>query len=113
MGQQHNTHVANNTSEEIRFVITDNNNRNTSRTLKSKDFCCIPTVKGQVTISVFRKIQHGDSLQFPKTATETQTNNSDRSFICHKKRYKGFSNWKSKIWHCLDGRNWSTKKVVI
>ena len=78
MGQQHNSHVANDTDDTIKIVLSDNTNNNSSQIIHKKGYCCIPTVKGKVTVSVFKKDSEGN---FEGRATATYTNKSDRSFI--------------------------------
>ena len=81
MGQQHNSHIANHTDTEIRVVLTDNNNRNTTQILGPRgwenDVVCIPTVHGSVTVSVFLR----EGGKFRRFSSASCTDNSDRSFI--------------------------------
>jgi len=81
MGQQHNSHVANETDEAIKVVLTDRDNRNTTQVINSREYCCIPTSKGKVTLSAFRK---GPDGQFESKANASYTNDSDRSFLVKK-----------------------------
>jgi len=78
MGSQHNTHIYNNCGEIIKILLTDSNNRNTSRILEDEQLTCIPTIEGSNTISVFRK-QDDDSFQ--QTPDAVYTDKSDISFI--------------------------------
>ena len=86
MGQQHNTHIANHTDTDVRVVISDNNDRNTSHELgprgSGSDVVCVPTVKGSVTASVFL-LEGG---KFQQYASANYTNDSDRSFIIKRAR---------------------------
>ena len=79
MGNQHNTHIKNDTKEVISITLTDNNNRNTSKIIEPDKYVCIPTVHGSNTVSVFRKLKDADG--FNKTAEATYTDESDYSFI--------------------------------
>lgn len=79
MGQQHNTHVYNNTGEEIKIALTDTNNRNTTYVLSVQEVVCIPTPHGSNTVSVFKKDK--TTSNFMGQAVAAYTNNSDRSFI--------------------------------
>ena len=82
MGQQHNSHVTNGTDRKIKIVLTDNNNRNTSQIIEAGNYCCIPTIHGQVTLSVFPEAPEGNA--FVTNSVACYTNNSDRSFIVKK-----------------------------
>ena len=55
MGTQHNTHIANNTDGVIKVELTDTDNRNTTQIVEPNNYVCIPTSKGRLTVSVFRK----------------------------------------------------------
>ena len=81
MGQQHNSHIANHTDTEVKVVITDSNDRNTTQILgprgSGNDVVCIPTVYGSVTASVFLK----EGGKFQQCSSASYTNESDRSFI--------------------------------
>ena len=77
MGQQHNSHVANKTDEDITIVLTDNNDRNTTQVIKPGGYINIPTVKGSVTVSAFQK----NGKKFATESSASYTNDSDRSFI--------------------------------
>ena len=50
---QHNTHVYNNTDKDIKIVLTDNEQRNTTQIIKAQNLICIPTTNGRVTLGVF------------------------------------------------------------
>ena len=75
--QQHNTHIANNSGQEITAVLTDNDNRNTTQVIAAGSYVCIPTSHGKVTVSVFRKI----CGKYGGDAEAQYTDDSDRSFI--------------------------------
>ena len=77
MGQQHNSHIANDTAKVVKVVLTDNDKRNISQIIEPRNYVCIPTPHGRVTVSAFRKIDD----KFNPKAEATYTDNSDRSFI--------------------------------
>ena len=81
MGQQHNSHIVNHTDTDVKVVITDSNDRNTTQILGPKgrgnDVCCVPTVHGSVTASVFLK----EGGEFQQLSSASYTNDSDQSFI--------------------------------
>lgn len=82
MGQQHNTHIANATHETIKIVLTDNDGRNTTQIIPSAEYVCIPTSKGAVSVSIFRKDTSDGSFKAWRTLTEAvYSMSSDRSFI--------------------------------
>ena len=84
MGQKHNTHIANATDMDVRVVLTDNDKRNTSQIVKSKEYVCIPTPHGRVSVTVFRKMQGKNAegaTQYSPKGEANYTDNSDRSFI--------------------------------
>jgi len=72
---QHNSHIYNDTEEDVVAILTDHDNRNSQVRLKSKDVKCIPTVKGRVTLSVFKEDVNN------KEGSCCYTDDSDRSFI--------------------------------
>ena len=81
MGQKHNSHIVNHTDTEVKVVLTDANDRNTTQILEPRgcgnDVVCIPTVQGSVTASVFLK----EDGQYQQYSSASYTNDSDRSFI--------------------------------
>ena len=79
MGQQHNTHVYNNTGDDIKIVLTDSYDRNTTHVLRDQEVTCIPTPHGTNTVSVFEK--ENNKSNFKDLADASYTNYSDRSFI--------------------------------
>ena len=110
MGQQHNTHVANDTNESIKIVLTDNNARNISQVIAAKDACCIPTPKGVVTVSVFSEDpedpEDPTGKEFLKIAAANYTDNSDRSFIVKKDNKDRVNIYRAKygtIWQVESG----------
>ena len=106
MSQQHNSHVANGTDQTIKVVLTDNNNRNTSQIIEDGNHCCIPTIHGTVTLSVFPEESQGNG--FVTTSVASLQNNSDRSFIV-KKDNSGRIN----IYRAKYGTIWQIKKQTI
>lgn len=85
MGQdhsQHNSHVYNKTGEVIKIVLSDNNGRNTTRVLEHEEVCCIPTVHGTNTLSVFRRNETNSNFETAACASYTRA--SDHSFIVKK-----------------------------
>jgi hypothetical protein len=76
---QHNTVVVNDTEQTIKVVLTNNNDRNTSQIIQSNKQCIIPTVHGQVTLSVFPEVLNSDT--FVTTSVANFTNESNRNFI--------------------------------
>jgi hypothetical protein len=102
MGQQHNSHVANETDKTIKIVLTDNNNRNTSQIIRANTYRCIPTIHGQVTLSVFPLAPEGNA--FVTNSVACFTNDSDRSFVV-KKNNKGRIN----IYRVKYGTIWTTE----
>ena len=103
MSQQHNSHVANGTDQTIKIVLTDNNNRNTSQIIEDGTHCCIPTIHGTVTLSVFPEESQGNG--FVTTSVASLKNDSDRSFIV-KKDNSGRIN----IYRAKYGTIWQIKK---
>ena len=79
---QHNTVVVNNMDQTIMVVLTDNNNRITSQIIGPYQHCIIPTVHGQVTLSVFPEEPNGNA--FVTTSVANFTNESNRNFIVMK-----------------------------
>ena len=77
MGQQHNTHIANSTDSVVKVVLTDTNDRNTSQVIPPGEYVCIPTPKGRVSVSIFRKVDQ----EFSPKPEAAYTDDSDRSFI--------------------------------
>ena len=86
MGLQHNTCIVNHTDTEVSVTITDNKCRNISQILGPRgsggNVACIPTVHGQVTVSVFQL--EGDLFEL--TPSATYTNVSGKSFIIKRVR---------------------------
>ena len=82
MGQQHNSHVVNDTDKTIKIVLTDNNNRNTSQIIEAGKYCCIPTIHGRVTLSLFPEEPVGN--EFVTNSVACFTNDSDHKFIVKK-----------------------------
>ena len=82
MGQQHNSHVVNNTNQPIKVVLTDNNNRNTSQIIEPGQLCIMPTVHGAVTLSVYPEEPIGNA--FVTTPVACFTNESNRNFSVKK-----------------------------
>ncbi|KAJ8278532.1 hypothetical protein GJAV_G00088630 [Gymnothorax javanicus] len=87
MGQQHNTHVANNTDDTIKAVLTTAEGAsglNTSEIIPPGQYVCIPTPHVRGTLSVFRKVPDSNPVQFYPQAEAQRTDDSDRSFIVKK-----------------------------
>lgn len=82
MGAQHNSHIANGTGETIKIALTDKDKRNTTQVIQDNDYVCIPTCKGQNTLSVITKDKAGTGWN--TKASATYTDDSDRSFIVEK-----------------------------
>ena len=104
MGQQHNSHVANDTDQTIKIVLIDNNNRNTSQIIKAAEQCIIPTTHGTVTLSVYPEEPQGNA--FVTTSVVSFTNDSDRSFVVMKVNSGRINIYRAKngsIWETEDG----------
>ena len=82
MGQQHNSNVANGTDQTIKIVLTDNNNENTSQIIEVGNHCCISTIPGAVTVSVFPEEPQGSAFVIKSVASFT--NHSNHNFIVKK-----------------------------
>ena len=78
MGQQHYSHVHNDTTEQIKVTLTDKDNRHSSQIISPSEHVCFPTPHGRVTLSVFRQL---GSSQFSQNPEAIYTDDSDRSFI--------------------------------
>ena len=78
MGQEHNSHVFNDTMELIKVALTDKDNRHSSQVISPGEQVCFPTPHGRVTLSVFRQL---GSSQFSQNPEAVYTDDSDRSFI--------------------------------
>ena len=85
MGQQHNSHVLNDTMEPIKVALTDKDNRDLTQIISPGAHVCFPTPHGRVTLSVFRQLGPSESInqssQFSQDAEAVYTDDSDRSFI--------------------------------
>lgn len=89
MGQQHNTHIANSTKTKVKVVLTDNDRRNTTQIIQPKQYVCIPTPHGRVSVAVFRRtdmdvgVEHKSdgTIKYNPKAEAAYTDDSDRSFI--------------------------------
>ena len=104
MGQQHNSHVTNDTGQTIKIVLTDNNNRNTSQIIKAAEQCIIPTTHGTVTLSVYPEEPQGNA--FVTTSVASFTIDSDRSFVVMKDNSGRINIYRAKngsIWETEDG----------
>ena len=78
MGQQHNSHVLNNTVEPIKVALTDKDNRDSTQIISPGAHVCFSTPHGRVTLFVFRQLA---SSQFSQNAEAVYTDDSDPSFI--------------------------------
>ena len=86
MGQQHNSHVLNDTMEPIKVALRDKDNRDSTQIISPGAHVCFPTPHGRVTLSVFRQFGSSpqsinQSSQFSQDAEAVYTDDSDRSFI--------------------------------
>lgn len=86
MGQQHNTHVANATGEDIKVILTDNDGRNTQQFIQAGQHVNIPTPHGRNTASVSIKGTNPQTkqLEWNPRAVGVYSDDSDRSFIVKK-----------------------------
>jgi hypothetical protein len=80
MGQQHNSHVYNNTGTEV-YIVLKHGGGESSIFLSDQEVHNFPTDAGNVTLSVFEKDK--DDLYFT-VASGSRTDASDRSFIVKK-----------------------------
>ena len=76
---KHNTIVINQTNGTIKIILTDDKNRNTSQIIEAHKNCCIPTIRGQVTVSVFPEEPNGNA--FVTTPVAFYTHESDYNFM--------------------------------
>ena len=97
MGQQHNSHVLNDTPEPIKVALTDKDNRDSTQIIGPSEHVCFPTPHGRVTLSIFRQL---GSFQFSQNPEAVYTDDSDRSFIV--KQVRGSLN----IVRAVYGRIW-------
>jgi hypothetical protein len=77
MGQQHNTHVWNNSGTEV-FVVLKHGGGESSIFLADQELHNFATDHGNVTLSVFEKDEDG---KYFTVASGSRTDKSDRSFI--------------------------------
>ena len=105
MGKQHSSHVANGTDQTIKIVLTDNNNRNTSQIIEDGNHCCIPTIHGTVTLSVFPEESQGNG--FVTKSVASFTSDSNHSFIVKKD-----NNGRINIYRAMDGTIWEIESGV-
>lgn len=93
----HNSHIYNDTDKPVMVVLENNNKRATDQIVEPKGWVCIPTEKGQVTVSAYEQL--GNSGNFSETAACTYTDDSDRSFIVKKSTIGRLTLVRSKYGH--------------